>query len=105
MEATKLIGALASLRVGFDTPPSDMELIRRAVQSQVDRATQPEMPPLLNADQRKLFAERIDEVTAFLECEDGADAVELLMGAWARFLADREAAAAAPEVQLDNLVE
>lgn len=44
-----------------------------------------EMPPILNEEQRKVFADRVDKVTSFLESEDGADAVELLVNTFAAF--------------------
>lgn len=85
MEATKLIESLATLRAGFEKPPSDMEIIRRTLAAQVARASGVEMPPLLNDDQRRVFADKIDQVTAFLASEDGADAVELLVNAFTAF--------------------
>lgn len=85
MEATKLIEALGKLREGFDKPPSDMEILRRAVLAQVSRDGGVEMPPILNDAQRKIFAGKIDMVAAFLKTEDGADAVELLVGAFEAF--------------------
>lgn len=93
MEATKMIESLASLRAGFEKPPTDMELIRRSLAAQAARATGAEMPPLLNDNQRKVFADKIDMVSDFLATEDGADAVELLVGAFEAFAAARAAPA------------
>lgn len=60
MEATKLIEALGTLRAGFEKPPSDMEILRRAVLAQVARDGGIEQPPILNDDQRKVFAGKIE---------------------------------------------
>lgn len=98
MEATKMIESLAALRATFDKPPTDMELVRRALHAQVARANGVEMPPILNEDQRKIFAGRIDQLTEFLESEDGADAIELLMNSFKAF-------SEPPGIEPDNLVE
>jgi hypothetical protein len=92
MEASRLIESLAAIRTQLEPEErlSDMDLIRRAVQAQEARALGIEQPPILNADQRKLFAENIELVTGFLESEDGADAVELLVSAWKTYVENCE---------------
>ena len=87
MHASKLIDSLATLRATYDKPPTDMDMVRQALQAQVARASGLEMPPILTDAQRKVFADDIDRAKEFLESEDGADAVELLVCAFAAFAA------------------
>ena len=93
METTRMIETLRNLRASMDKPPSNMELIRRAVMEQAARANGIPMPAILNEDQRKVFADRADMLTEFLESEDGADAVELMVEAFNSFVEERQAAA------------
>ena len=90
MESTKIIESLKSLRETFQQPVSDMEIIRRTLAAQTARLNGVEMPPILNADQRKVFSEKLDLLSDFLESEDGADAVELLLNAFREFVTSRE---------------
>jgi len=85
MEASGLIQALHTLRAQMDKPVSDLDIIRQSLQASIARNSGIEMPPLLTNEQRKLFIGKVDLVTAFLESEDGADAVELLIRAFTRF--------------------
>lgn len=85
MESTKMIESLRTLRAGFEKPPSDMEIIRRSLVNQVAKLHEVEMPPLLTQEQRKTFSADLECLEAFLKSEDGADAIELLVGAFSRF--------------------
>lgn len=93
MESTAMLEALAELRAKFSTPISNMEIIRRALQREVSRSGETEMPPILNESQRKSFLTRIDHLEAFLQSEDGADSIELLVSSFREF-----AEARTPEV-------
>ena len=90
MEATRMVETLRALRASMDKPASNMEIIRRALAEQVARANGVPMPDILNEGQRKVFAERADMVADFLESEDGADAVELMVGAFNSFVEARD---------------
>lgn len=90
MEATRMVEALRTLRANMEKPPSNMELIRRSLVDQVAKANGVPMPPILNEEQRKVFADRAELVAEFLESEDGADAVELMVGSFNSFVEARE---------------
>lgn len=85
MEATPMIDALQKLREVYQQPRGHMEIIRDALQHQLANAAGVSMPPLLNDGQRQAFAGKLDMLKSFLESEDGADAIELLMDAWHQF--------------------
>lgn len=91
MQSTAMVEALSKLRATFDNPPSDMEIIRRTLSRRAAGLTEIEMPPILNSAQRKVFLDNLDMVSAFLETEDGADSVELLVNAFSTFSAERDA--------------
>jgi hypothetical protein len=92
MQTTAIIESLAKLRSQFEKPPTDMEIIRRALSSQAARLGAVEMPPILNEGQRKVFLGNLDELTAFLNSEDGADAIELLINTFSGFVKARQEA-------------
>ncbi len=102
MEATKLVEALGTLRENFEKPPSDMEIVRRAVLAQVSRDGGLEMPPILNEDQRKAFSKELDYVEGFLKSEDGADSIELLCNAFTAYVAACKEAEAAGETETEG---
>lgn len=86
MEATRLIKAIQELRSGMESPPTQMEIIRRAV----ERMSAPTQPAIFNDQQRKLFENKLDLMREFIESEDGADAVELLTNAFDEFVKNKE---------------
>jgi len=87
MESTKLLQAIEALRgqLQKEKPLSDMEIVRHATLSMLAKAHQVEMPPLLSTEQRQVFLRNIDHVAEFLQTQDGADAVELLVNAFVCF--------------------
>jgi len=90
MQATPMVEALKKLRDSYENPPSDMHIIRTSLMDQVASMGELRMPPLLNQTQRKVFVSNIDKVSEFLETEDGADAVELLVNAFTKFTEDED---------------
>lgn len=90
MEATELAKALRSMAEGMENPPSPMEMVRNAVLAHHARASRPEMPPILTAEQRETFTENVGLVAGFLESENGADSVELLVGAFNAYVKEHE---------------
>ena len=82
MEATNLINSLNSMRANMATPTSHMEIIRQAVQ----RMSQPVQPNIFNEQQRQVFANKLDILQEFLESEDGADSIELLISSFNSFV-------------------
>lgn len=85
MESTKLIQAIERLRRTYERPPSHVEVVRDAVLKQINQIDKPEMPVILNESQRKVFMNKIDLLEGFLESEDGADAVEMLINAFEHY--------------------
>jgi hypothetical protein len=85
MEVTSLISQLDELRSKHKEPISYIELARHSIKEQLARSVGIEMPPILSEAQRLVFLQNIDHLAAFLESENGADAVEILMDAFARF--------------------
>jgi hypothetical protein len=98
MEVTPMLDALHKLQAEYETPPSHLEILRRALQERVARMGGTEMPPILTDEQRKAFADKIGYLAGFLESEDGADAVELLLNAGHAYCAREEAESTTEEV-------
>jgi hypothetical protein len=103
MEVTSLISQLDELRSKHKEPISYIELARHSIKEQLARSVGIEMPPILSEAQRLVFLQNIDHLAAFLESENGADAVELLMDAFARFT--EQAHATPPDDECDEVVE
>jgi len=98
MESTAMLEALAELRTKFTTPISNMEIVRRALRREVGRMDETEMPPILNEPQRKAFLERIDHLEAFIQSQDGADSIELLVSSFREFAEARTPPVTEPEL-------
>lgn len=97
MESTRLIEALGKIRANYSEPVSHMEAIRRTLNEHVENADRPKTPDIFNPDQRKVFTDQIDQISAFLATEDGADAVELLVKSFQEFVTTNEPSATSPE--------
>lgn len=87
MAQHSLAEAINTLRTMYDNPPSDLSIIRNALNENLDHVK------LLNAEQRQVFKDRLDLLHEFLESEDGADAVQLLTNTFEAFADQRRAAA------------
>lgn len=85
MAATQLIEAIEQIKKSYETPPSNMEVVRYSVLQQLARMNDVEIPPLLTDEQRQTFIDNADKVADFLRSEDGADSVELLVNAFKCF--------------------
>lgn len=79
MESTKLLEALLELRKKHEKPVSHLEVLRGLALREIARAQQVDLPPVFKEEDRQLLLANVDHLTAFLSCDDGADAVELLM--------------------------
>lgn len=97
MESTKLLNAIMKLREQYATPPSHMEVVRDSVLKQLATINKVEMPAILDETQRKVFVDKIDMLAGFLESDDGADAVELLVNAFEAYCDNLEAQPVADE--------
>lgn len=86
MEATRLIEALTEYRKQYEQPVSYLQVMRDLVL----RAQNPSMPPMFTEEQRKLLLSNLDCLTSFLACEEGADAIELLIDSFKCYLARYE---------------
>jgi hypothetical protein len=86
-EQTAMLEALDRLQAHFAQPMTQMQLIRHVLQKEAAAIGTPEMPMLLNEEQRRVFADHIDKVKAFLNSEDGRDAMELVVTAFTEFAA------------------
>lgn len=85
MESTKIILALDELMEQYKEPTSYMQVARDAVLRQVAMKNKVEMPDILDESQRKVFMDNIKHLAGFLESDDGADAVELLVNAYKHY--------------------
>lgn len=92
MASTAMVEMLRKLRTTYDKPISDMSIIRQTLASHSARLGTVEMPPILDEGQRKIFLGNLDELSEFLESEDGADAIELLVNAFTAFVEARKLA-------------
>lgn len=77
MEATRLAEQIEELKKLHPHPISSIEAIRRQLSNP--------QPAILNEQQRQLFIGRLDYVKGFLESEDGADTIELLVDAFRKY--------------------
>lgn len=82
MQSTKFLQALNQLKADYAAPVSYMDITRDAVLRQVAMKNNIEMPAILDEEQRKVFTDRIDMVASFLESQNGADTIELLINAF-----------------------
>lgn len=82
MEVTRLIEALTEFRKQYEQPVSYLQVVRDLVM----RAQHPSLPPMFTEEQRCLLLSNIDCLTAFLACEEGADAIELLIDSFKCYL-------------------
>lgn len=83
MEATVLIEALQEFRKGYEQPVSYLQVIRDLVL----RAQNPSLPPMFTEEQRQVLLANVDCLTSFLACDEGADAVELLIDSFKCYVA------------------
>lgn len=85
MESTRLVETIAKLREQYAEPISDMEILRQSAMRELARITDQPEPQVFTEEQRQLLIDNCDHVTGFLESEDGADSIELLMDAFRRY--------------------
>lgn len=85
MESTKFLRGLDELMEQYSEPTSLMQVARDAVMRQVAAKNKVEMPVILDEAQRKVFMDNIKHLAGFLESDDGADAVELLVNAYKHY--------------------
>lgn len=109
MESTKLLEEIIKIRSSIQPPKSYLEILRDSFVQNLARNSQIEMPPLLSNEQRTVFLNHISRVEEFLNTEDGADAVELLVNAFECFIETKIQAETKPvedtPVQADVMVE
>jgi len=81
MESTRLIDALMELRKQYEEPVSHLDVLRSLAMREVARVD------VFNEEQRKVLLADVDQLTDFLQSDDGTDAVELLMDSFRVFVA------------------
>jgi len=86
-ETSELLESLAKLRESLGERKSHMEIIRDLVSREAGRSGTPELHSLLTDSQREFMTTNIDRIQEFLSTSDGADAFELLMGAFKEYVA------------------
>lgn len=103
MESTQLIESIEKIKQTYvdRKPPTDMEIVRHAIVSQLARMNEVEIPPLLSEEQRQAFIDNADKVSEFLRTEDGADSVELVVSSFRSFCESYAAAEPVTEVVID----
>lgn len=77
MESTRLIEQLNEFKRqnNLEEPISHLQVLR----DMALRALNPQLPPMFTEEQRQLLLSNVDMLQSFLQCEDGADAIELLI--------------------------
>lgn len=85
MEATKLIQAIEKLKSQLDEPKSHLEIVRDSILKQLAAANKLPMPEIFTDTQRRVFVNKLDMLEGFLESDDGADAVELLVNSFEHY--------------------
>lgn len=85
MESTKMIKALKELAADYSAPPSYIQVARDAVLKQLAAKNRVEMPAILDESQRKVFMDNIGHLEGFLESDDGAESVELMVNAYKHY--------------------
>lgn len=86
MEATKLIEALSQFRKQYEQPVSYLQVIRDMAM----RAQNPQLPPMFSEEQRQVLLANVDCLAAFLACDEGADAIELLIDSFKCYVARQQ---------------
>lgn len=86
MESTKLLDALFELRKQHAEPVSHLEVLRGLALREIAKAHQVELPPVFNEQHRLELLSHVDHLTSFLSCDEGADAVELLMDSFRHYV-------------------
>lgn len=85
MHVTSMIEAITQLSKQYDEPPSYLTIARDSILKQLALKNQVEMPPILDDAQRKVFMDNLKFLKGFLESDDGADAIELLVNAFEHY--------------------
>lgn len=85
MESTVLLRGLNELKEHYGESTSYVQIARDAVLRQVAAKNKVEMPAILDESQRKVFMDNISHLSGFLESDDGADAIELLVNAYKHY--------------------
>lgn len=87
MYSTKMMEDIAELKAKYNRPVSMIEVARDSIARQIASLQNVDMPPILSEEQRKVFMGKIDMLAGFLETQEGADAIELLIDAFEHYCA------------------
>ena len=85
LQSTAMLESLSQIKARLAEPVSQMEIIRQSLLYRAMHMDKPQMPLIFNDNQRQVFIDHIDKVAAFLESEDGSDALELLVTTFLEF--------------------
>lgn len=91
LESTKMLAAIEKLKTQLGKQKSHIEIARDAVLKQLADINKVEMPPILDEKQRRVFMDKLNHLSGFIDSESGADAIELLVNAFEHYCAEIEA--------------
>lgn len=84
MKATEFLESLAELKKQYPSPVSHVRALNDLMYYHTTQ------PPVFTNEQRQVFVENIDKLSEFLESDEGAIAVELLVDAFNCFVEHQE---------------
>lgn len=84
MESTRLIETIIEFKKqnNLEEPISYLQVLREIAL----RSLNPQLPPVFTEDQRQILLKDVNCLQSFLECEEGADAVELLIDSFQHYV-------------------